>query len=59
MGFGLGPPVALVVVIVDELLQLGQADRSFEWGDVVAGSIGILAGCGALMLYRLRGDRAR
>lgn len=59
VGFWLGPPVAVVVVIMDELLQLGQADRSFEWGDQIAGSIGILAGCGALMLYRFRGDRAR
>lgn len=37
-----GPAVGIVTVIVDEVLQLGAADRSFEWSDPLAGLIGIL-----------------
>jgi len=51
IGFWLGPPVALVVVIIDELLQLGQADRSFEWGDQIAGAAGIAVVSIALALH--------
>lgn len=42
VGFWLGPPVAVVVVIVDEVIQIGQEGRSFEWGDILAGCAGIL-----------------
>jgi hypothetical protein len=51
IGSWLGPPVAVVVAIIDELLQLGQADRSFEWGDVVAGAFGIVVASLALAVH--------
>lgn len=49
VGSWLGPPVAAVVVIVDEVLQIGQPGRSFEWGDPLAGGVGILVATVVMM----------
>jgi hypothetical protein len=51
IGSWLGPPLAVVVAIIDELLQLGQADRTFEWGDEIAGAFGIAIASIGLWLY--------
>jgi hypothetical protein len=49
VGAWLGPPAAVVVVIVDEVIQIGQSGRSFEWGDPLAGGVGILAATAVMM----------
>ncbi len=59
VGSWLGPPMAVVVVIVDEVIQIGQEGRSFEWGDFLAGCVGILVATGVIMLLANRRSRAR
>lgn len=51
IGSWLGPPVAVVAAIIDELLQLGQSDRSFEWGDEIAGAFGIVVVSFVLVMH--------
>lgn len=58
IGSWLGPPVAVMLAIIDELLQLGQADRSFEWGDQVAGAVGILV-VSLILVVHARMQRSR
>ena len=59
IGSWLGPPVAALVVIVDELVQLGQADRSFEWGDEIAGAVGITVAIVILLMVHTSRPRLR
>jgi len=59
VGSWLGPPVVVVVVIVDEVIQIGQQGRSFEWRDPVAGGVGILIATGVIMLMASRRSRVR
>lgn len=42
VGSWLGPPVTLVVIMLDEVLQLGEAGRSFQWEDMLAGALGMV-----------------
>lgn len=57
VGSWLGPPIAVIVVIIDELLQIGQQNRSFEWGDPIAGGVGILLAMSVLGLLAVMGQR--
>jgi hypothetical protein len=58
IGSWLGPPVAVVIAVIDEMLQLGQAGRSFEWGDQVAGAFGIVV-VSLILIVRARMQRSR
>ena len=55
VGCWLGPMIALVVVIVDEMLQLGDKDRTFEWSDPVAGALGIMLATMVILIVQRRG----
>ena len=59
LGSWLGPPVALMIAVADELIQLGQADRSFEWGDEIAGAVGIAMASLVLVMMHARRPHAR
>lgn len=57
VGSWLGPPIAVILVIIDELLQIGQQNRSFEWEDPIAGGVGILLAMSVLGLLAVMGQR--
>lgn len=42
VGSWLGPPVTLMVIVLDEVLQLGEVGRSFQWEDMLAGALGMI-----------------
>lgn len=42
VGSWLGPPITILVVIIDEVVQIGEVGRSFQWEDMAAGVLGMI-----------------
>jgi len=57
VGSWIAPPITLVVIILDEVLQIGEDGRSFQWEDMIAGTVGMITAM-VVILFSTRGDRA-
>lgn len=48
-------PITLIVIVLDEVVQLGEAGRSFQWEDMLAGAVGMIVAMGAILVVTRRG----